>query len=160
MKANRMQKPIAKAARSDGLRQCADGRRERRLRRRHRVHRLDALNGEVHQHRAGQIEQREEVEVRRQPERVDDRGRHQPSDQIAGDVAGDIGRKRAAGVHRAALFAEIGQRQRKGRRHAQALQDAKDREGGEVRRARQQRGGDREQNETRRECRAGGRYAG
>ena len=35
---------------------------------RHRMHRLDALDGEVHQHRAGEIEQREEVEIRGQPE--------------------------------------------------------------------------------------------
>jgi hypothetical protein len=60
------------------------------------VHRLDALDGEVDQHRAGEIEQREEVEVRGQPERIDHGGRHQPSDQIAGDVAGDVGRERAA----------------------------------------------------------------
>ena len=125
-----------------------DHRRERRLRRGHRMHRLDALDGEIDQHRAGEIEQREEIEIRGQPERVDDRGRHQPADQVAGDVAGDIGRERAAGVHRAALLAEIGQRQRERRRHAQALRDAQDREDGEVGRARQQRGRDREQDEA------------
>ena len=125
-----------------------DGGRERRLRRGHRVHRLDALDGEVDQHRAGKIEQREEIEVRGQPERIDDGGRHQPPDQIAGDVAGDIGGERAACVHRTALLAEIGQRQRKRRRHAEALRDAKDRENGEIGRARQQRGGDREQDQA------------
>ena len=51
----------------------------------------------------------------------DGRG-NQPPDQVARDIAGDIGGKRAAGVHRAALLAEIGERQREGRRHAQPLQ--------------------------------------
>ena len=146
MKANRMQKPMAKAARSGGLRQCVDRRREAAIAPSpHRMHRLDALDGEIDQHRAGEIEQREEIEIRRQAEIVGDRGRDQPADQIAGDVAGDVGGERAAGIHRAALLAEIGQRQREGRRHAQALRDAQHREDGEVGRDREQRGRDREQ---------------
>jgi hypothetical protein len=123
-------------------------RSERRLHCRHRVHRLDALDGEVHQHCAGKIEQREEIEVRGQPERIDGGGRHQPPDQVARDIAGDIGRERAARVHRTALFAEIGQRQRERRGHAEALRDAQDRERGEIGGARQQRGGDREQDQA------------
>ena len=72
------------------------------------------------------------------------RGRHQPADQIAGDVAGDIGGERAAGIHRAALLAEIGQRQRERRRHAQSLRHPQDGEDGEIRRDGQQGGRDRE----------------
>ena len=41
---------------------------ERRRHRAHRVHRLDPRDGEVDQHRAGQIEQREEIEIRGEPE--------------------------------------------------------------------------------------------
>jgi hypothetical protein len=89
-----------------------------------------------------------EVEVRGQPERIDDRGRHQPPDQIAGDVAGDVGRERAACIHLIALLAEIGQRQRKGRGHAEALRNTQDREHTEIGGARQQRGGNREQNQA------------
>ena len=54
------------------------------------------------------IEQGEDIEVRGQPERIGHRGRYQPADQIAGDVAGDIGRERAARIGRAALLAELG----------------------------------------------------
>ena len=79
---------------------------------------------------------------------VDDRGRNQPPDQVARDVAGDIGRERAAGIHRTALFAEIGQRQRKRRCHAEALRNAQHGEDGQIRRARQQRRGDREQDQA------------
>ena len=148
MKANRMQKPMAKAARSAGLRQWSPIAAKRRLRRRHRMHRLDALDREIDQRRAGKVQQREEIEVRCQPERVGDGRRHQPPDQVAGDVAGDIGGERAAGVHRAALLAEIGQRQRERRGHAQPLRDAQDRERREIGRARQQRGRDREQDQA------------
>ena len=143
-----MQKPMAKAERSAGLRQCPIVAANGDCAVRHRVHRLDALDGEVDQHRAGKIEQREEVEVRGQSERIDQCGRHQPPDQIAGDVAGDIGGERAACIHRTALLAEIGQRQRKRRGHAEALRDAQDREHGEIGGARQQRGGDREQDQA------------
>ena len=111
---------------------------ERRLRRRPRMHRLHPLDGEVHQRGAGEIQRREEVEIRCQPERVDDSCGNQAADQVAGDVAGDIGRKGAAGIHRAALFTEIGQCQCKCRCHAQSLRDAKDREHGEIGRDRQQ----------------------
>ena len=128
MKANRMQKPMPKAARSAGLRQCSIIAANGDCAGGHRMHRLDALDREINQHRAGEIEQREEIEIRCQAEAVGDRGGNQPADQVARDIAGDIGRERAAGVHRAALFAEIGERQRKRRRHAQALRDAQHRE--------------------------------
>ena len=74
---------------------------------------------------------------------IGDAGRYQPADQVARDIAGDVAGERAAGVHRAALFAEIGKRQREGRRHAEPLHDPQDREGGEIRRHREQRGRDR-----------------
>ena len=44
-----------------------NGCRERRSPGRNRMHRLDAMNGELHQNRAVEIEQRKEIEVRRQP---------------------------------------------------------------------------------------------
>ena len=75
-----------------------------------RVHRLNPLDGEINQHRAGKIEQREEIEIRRQAEMIGDSRRNQPADQIACDVTGDVGRKCAACIHRAALLAEIGER--------------------------------------------------
>ncbi len=46
------------------------------------------------------------------------------------------------------MLAEIGQRQRKGRRHAQPLQDAQDGEHREIGRVREQRGRDRKQNKA------------
>jgi hypothetical protein len=73
---------------------------------------------------------------------------NQAADQVAGDVAGDIGREGAAGIHRAALFAEIGQRQCECRCHAQSLRDAEDREHGEIGRDRQQGCWDSEQDEA------------
>jgi hypothetical protein len=95
-----------------------DHRRERGLHERHRMHRLDALDGEIDQGGTDEIEHRKEVEVGGEAERVRDRGRDQPSDQVARDISGDVSRERTAGVHGAALFAEISERQCKGRRHA------------------------------------------
>ena len=106
------------------------------------------MDGEIHQNRAGEIQQSEEIEIRCQPEGVHDRCGNQAADQVARDVAGDIGRKRATGIHRTALLAEIGQRQRERRCHAQALRDAKNREYSEVGRNRQQGRGNSEQGET------------
>jgi len=74
------------AARSDGLRQCpiiaAKG---------DCVIDLECIGCtdgcEVHQYRAGEIQRREEIEIRTQPERVDDSRGNQAADQVAGDVA-------------------------------------------------------------------------
>ena len=123
MKANRMQKPMPKAARSRRVVPVFDHRREWRLLGPHRMHRFDVLDGEIDQRGTGEIEQRKEVEVGRQPERVGDRSRDQPANQITCHISGDVSRERAAGVYGAALFAEIGECQRKGRRHAQTLGD-------------------------------------
>ena len=148
MKANRMQKPIAKAERSAGLRQWPTVAANGDCAADHRMHGLDARNGEINQYRAGKVEQCKEIEIRRQPHAVDHGGGYQPPDQIAGDVAGDVGRERAARVHRTALLAEIGQRQRKRRCHAEALRDAQRGKHHQIRCARQQRGGDREQDQA------------
>jgi len=112
------------------------------------MHRLYALDGEVDQHSPGKIEQCKEVEVRCQPERIGYRCRDEPANQVARNVAGDVGRKSAARIHRAALLAEIGECQRKGGSHAEALADAKDREDGQVWRACQQRRRHRKQNQA------------
>ena len=101
------------------------------------MHRAYALDGEVHQDRAGEIESCEEIKIRRQSKGVHDRCGNQPADQVARDVSGNVGRKRAACIHRTALFAEIGQRQRECRCHAQALGDPKDGEHGKIRSDRQ-----------------------
>ena len=102
MKANRMQKPMPKAARSADVAQVISqatsgeagdapaGRQHRRADR------------EIDKHRAGEIERGEEVEIGGEPEMVGDAGRDQPADQIAGDVAGDVGGE-GARRHRVAL---------------------------------------------------------
>ena len=46
---------------------------------------------------------------------VDERGRHQAANEVARDVAGDIRRKGAGGIPGAAMFGQIGQREREGR---------------------------------------------
>jgi len=71
---------------------------------------------------------------------VGDARGHQPADQVARDIAGDVGGERAARVHRAAFLAEIGKRERECGGHAEPLCDPQDRECREVRRGRQQSG--------------------
>ena len=68
IKANRMQKPMPKAARSDGLRQCAIIAANGDCAVGIACIGSHATDGEIHQHRAGEIEQREEIEIRCQPE--------------------------------------------------------------------------------------------
>ena len=114
----------------------------------HVVHGLGLLDGEIDQRRAEQIERGEEIEIGGEPEMVGDAGGDQPPDQIAGDVAGDIGGEGASRIGGGIVLAEIGQRQREGRRHAQSLRYAQQREGGEVRRMREQRGRDGEEDEA------------
>src|SRR6266545_793525 len=93
IKANRMQNPIAKAARSDGLRRCS-------------------AQIESDEHGARDVERGEDVEIRRESQVIDESGRHQASEQIARDVAGDVGGERAGRFVRGAGFAEIRQHQR------------------------------------------------
>ena len=114
----------------------------------HWDHRHGRADGEIDQHRAGKIQGREQVKVGGEAKMVGDASRHQPADQIAGDIAGDIGRERAARIHRAALLAEIGERQSEGRRHAEPLHDAQNGERGEIRSNREQRRRNRQHAET------------
>ena len=65
--------------------------------------------------------------------------RQEAPEQVAGDVAGDIGRKRPGGVGHAAMLAEVCEGQRESRGHAQPLPDPQRRKGGEVRRDREER---------------------
>ena len=74
--------------------------------------------------------------------------RDQATEQIARDIAGDVGREGAGGVGSAALLAQVSERQGKGGRHAKALRDTKHRKHGQVRRDCQQRGRERQQGET------------
>ena len=55
----------------------------------------------------------------------DGRG-HQPPEEVARDVAGDVGGGGRGGVGGAAALAEIGERQREGGRHAEALRHAQE----------------------------------
>ena len=140
---------MPKAARSGGLRRCSThAAKGERAAGSDLLHRRGLRDREVDQHGAGEIERREEVEIRGEAQMVGDRGRDQAADEIARDIAGDVGGERAAGVHGAALLAQIGQRQREGGRHAQPLHDPQHSEGGQVRRDRQQRGRDREQRQA------------
>ncbi len=63
---------------------------------------------------------------------VGDRGRHQPAEQITGDIARDVRGEGAGCVRRAAFLAEIGEHQGEGRRHEDALSDAQGGEDHEV----------------------------
>ena len=76
---------------------------------------------------------------------VGDPSGDQAADQIARDIAGDVSGERAAGVHGAALLAQIGEHEGEGGRHAQSLRDPQRREDGQVGRDRQQRRRDRQQ---------------
>ena len=76
---------------------------------------------------ADRLSSGEDIEIGGEAQMVGDAGRHQAAEQVAGDVAGDVGGERAGGVGCAAVLAEIGERQREGGRHAQALHDAQQR---------------------------------
>ena len=79
---------------------------------------------------------------------VHERGRHQAAEQVARDVAGDIGGERACRVRRAAAFGQIRQREREGRRHAQPLRDAQEGKRHQIGGYREQQRRDREQGQT------------
>ena len=79
---------------------------------------------------------------------IGDAGGDQPPDQIARHIAGDVGGKGGSRIPRAVMLAEIGKGEGEGRRHAEALQDAQDRKGGEARRVGEQRRRDRQQHEA------------
>jgi len=66
------------------------------------VRRRRALHGEINERRAGEIERREEIEVRRKPEMIGNRRGDESPDEIAGDIAGDVG-GRSRGGRRTAL---------------------------------------------------------
>ena len=121
--------------------------RERRLRH-HAIHRRHLLQCEKHKRRARQIEARKHIEIDLKPERTGQRGRHQPSEQIARDIARHIGRKRARNLAGAVLFRKISHRQRERRRHEHALRDAQRRERRQIRHLRKQRRGNRKQGEA------------
>jgi hypothetical protein len=64
--------------------------------------------------------------------------RQQPANQIACDVAGDVGRKRTRRISRARVLAEIGEGQGECGRHAHPLHDPQQRENRQVGRAGEQ----------------------
>jgi hypothetical protein len=99
----------------------------------HWLHRSGTRDREVDEHGAREVERGEEVEVPGQAEMVDECSRDKAADQIARDIAGDVGSKGPGGVRRAALLAEIGEGEREGRGHAQPLRDTQDRKRGQVR---------------------------
>ena len=103
-----------------------------------------ALHGEIDEQGTRQVENSEEIEIRREPEMIGHRCGDEPADEIARDIAGDIGRRRCRGIDRARMFAEIGECQGEGRGHAQALYDTQHCEHRQVWRAREQSGRDRQ----------------
>jgi hypothetical protein len=123
-----MQKPMPNAARSRGFRRLRDR--------------------TVDEHRAGEVHSGKEIEIPCQAEVVGDRCREQAADEVAGDVASDVGGERAAGIGVAALFPEIRQGQRECRGHAEALADAQQHEHRQVRRDREQCRRDRERDQA------------
>ncbi len=60
------------------------------------AHRRCLLHGEIDERRAGEIEQREEIEIGGEAEMIGDAGGDQPPDEIARHVAGDVGGKRGS----------------------------------------------------------------
>ena len=114
----------------------------------HVMHGLRLLDGEIDQHRAKQIEHGEEIEIRRQSEMIGHARRDQAPDEVARHVAGDVGGEGAGRIGGAVMLAKISEREREGRRHAQSLRYAQQRERGEVRRMREQRGRDGEHDEA------------
>ena len=113
-----------------------------------RFHRFGARNREIHQNRTGEIEGREDVEIRCQAEMVGHRGRDQSADQIARDVAGDVGRECASRVLGTARLAEIRERECERGRHEHALSDAQQSEAREIGCGGKQRGRNREQRQA------------
>ena len=79
---------------------------------------------------------------------IGDAGRDQPSDQVARNIAGDVGGEGRGRILRAVMLAEIGKGEGEGRGHAQALQDTQNRKCGEVWCVSEQRRRDREQHEA------------
>ena len=144
MNANRMQKPMPKAARSCGFCKCAIHAANGERAGSHLHHWRGLRDGVIDEHRAREIERRKEVEIRGKAEVVSDRGRHQAANEIARDIAGDVGGKGATGVGGAALLAQISEREREGGCHTKALQNPEHSECGQIRYNREQRGRDRE----------------
>ena len=103
-------------------------------------HGLDARDREPHQHGTREIERREDVEIRGESQVIDDAGGQQAAEQVGGDVAGDIGGECAGGVGGRRVLAKVGERERKGRRHAKPLDDAQGGEDRQRRHAGQQQG--------------------
>lgn len=138
---------MAKAARSAGLARCAsqlaNGEPHVGL-----AHRRRALDGEPDQHGAAEVERGEDPEIRSQPQMVDHAGGQQAAEQIGGDVARDVGGKGAGGIGGAGVLAEVGERQREGRRHAEALDDAQQGEERQARHGGEQRGRQRQDREA------------
>src|SRR5439155_21164204 len=87
-------------------------------------HRWSPAEREIDENRAGEIERGKEIEVTGEPEVIDERGRHEASEEVARDIPRDIRREGAGGIGGAATFGQIRQRQRERRRHAQPLRDA------------------------------------
>jgi hypothetical protein len=75
-------------------------------------HWLRTRNGKVDQHGSREIENGEEIEIGGEAEVIGHCSRDEAPDEIACDISSDVGRKRAAGVRRAAFLTKISQRER------------------------------------------------
>ena len=126
MKTKRIRKPIAKQARSSAFSSgpFQDAWADRPSVGAHRCGCL--LQREPDECRTRQIEGGEGQEVGGDAERVGDGGRHQSSEEIAGDIARHIGGERTGRLPRGKMLGQVGHRQRERSRHAQALRHAQE----------------------------------
>src|SRR5262249_20870511 len=96
------------------------------------LHRSRARNGEVDEDSACEIERREKIKIPGEPQMIGKRRRHQAADEIARNIAGDVGGEGAGGGGSAAVLSQIGELQGKGGGHARARRDTKQRKRGKV----------------------------
>ena len=92
-----------------------DPRRKRRARSGPHLHHRGRLRHRiVDEHCTGEIERCKEIEIRGKAQVISHRSRDQAANEIARNIACDIGGECAAGVGRAALLAEVSERECKG----------------------------------------------
>ena len=91
-----------------------------------------AFDHQRRERRAQEVQRGKGQEIAGDAEVVDQRGGAQPPDEVARDIAGDIGGEGAGQVLGGRMFAQMGEGQRECGGHAQALRDAQRGEDGEI----------------------------
>ena len=97
-----------------------------------------SADGDPRKRGADEVQSREEIEVGREAEMAGDGCGDETPDQIAGDIACDVGGEGAGLLFGIAIFSEVGERQREGGGHTQALRNPQQGEGRQVGRMREQ----------------------